>query len=405
MNNKTLLIFFTLFFTQVGIGNTINSEILKKEISSYNEIGSFDKSIIKLDSIIHSKNVTNYDLYNLYLLKYLTYKTLLNYPEAEENLNVAEKFGLKSSKYKSEVETRVLIERIFIQFDYLKYDKVEELLEKVNKSNLKYLDAETFGFYISVIGTLNSINKNYIQAEKDYLEGIEILKQKSPKHLPNIYRKLLHLYTETKDNKKALEAFSKGLYYAKHFGIKLYILNMYESLTWYYAQNEDWEKAYKTRLIVNDLATDYDAINQSGKLQNLEREIINKRNDLEVRNQKNIRLFLVIISAILIILLIVLYKFYKINIEKRKLVENENERMRNKLSNLINHSNNANQVEKKIILSDYNLSERQLDIIELVKKGFTNKEIATELYISENTVKYHLKVIYNTLGIESRNSL
>ncbi|MDM1041893.1 MULTISPECIES: hypothetical protein [Empedobacter] len=168
MNNKILFIFFTLFFTQVGIGNTINSEILKKEISYYNEIGSFDKSIIKLDSIIHSKNVTNYDLYNLYLLKYLTYKTLLNYPEAEENLNVAEKYGLKSSKYKAEVETRVLIERIFIQFDYLKYDKVEELLQKVNKSNLKYLDAETYGFYISVLGTMNSLNKNYIQAEKDY---------------------------------------------------------------------------------------------------------------------------------------------------------------------------------------------------------------------------------------------
>ncbi|WP_313360592.1 hypothetical protein [Empedobacter sp.] len=111
-----------------------------------------------MDSIIHSKNVTNYDLYNLYLLKYLTYKTLLNYPEAEENLNVAEKYGLKSSKYKVEVETRVLIERIFIQFDYLKYDKVKELLQKVNKSNLKYLDAETYGFYISVLGTMNSLN-------------------------------------------------------------------------------------------------------------------------------------------------------------------------------------------------------------------------------------------------------
>ena len=58
--------------------------------------------------------------------------------------------------------------------------------------------------------------------------------------------------------------------------------------------------------LFTELSTDYDAINQSGKLQNLEREIINKRNDLEVRNQKNIRLFLVIISTILIILLIVL---------------------------------------------------------------------------------------------------
>ena len=99
----------------------------------------------------------------------------------------------------------------------------------------------------------------------------------------------------------------------------------------------------------------------------------------------------------------VFYKLYKINIEKRKLVENENERMRNKLSDLMNHSNKPK--EKEIVLADYNFSERQLDIIELVKKGFTNKEIAASLYISENTVKYHLKIIYNTLGIESRSSL
>ena len=86
MNYKTLFVILILQIAQLGISNTINSEILKKEISSYNEVGSFDKSIIKLDSIIHSKNVSNYDLYNTYLLKYITYKSLLNYPEAEENL-------------------------------------------------------------------------------------------------------------------------------------------------------------------------------------------------------------------------------------------------------------------------------------------------------------------------------
>ena len=296
-----------------------------------------------------------------------------------------------------------MVEQIFIQYDYLKFEKVNELLQKVNKQNLKLLDAETYALYISVIATINIKNRNFDQAEKDFYEAVELLKQKSPKHLPNIYRKLLHLYTDTKDNKKAKEAFDKGLYYAKKYNIKLYILNMYESLTWHYAQNKDWEKAYKTRLIVNELATDFDAINQSGKLQSLEREITNKRNSLEARNQKNIRLFLVIISITLAALLIVFYKLYKINIEKRKLVENENERMRNKLSDLMNHSNKPK--EKEIVLADYNFSERQLDIIELVKKGFTNKEIAASLYISENTVKYHLKIIYNTLGIESRSSL
>ena len=386
MNYKTLFVILILLIAQLGISNTINSEILKKEISFYNEVGSFDKSIIKLDSIIHSKNVSNYDLYNTYLLKYITYKSLLNYPEAEENLKNAEKYGLKDPKYKDEVETRILVEQIFIQ-------------------NLKLLDAETYALYISVIATINIKNRNFDQAEKDFYEAVELLKQKSPKHLPNIYRKLLHLYTDTKDNKKAKEAFDKGLYYAKKYNIKLYILNMYESLTWHYAQNKDWEKAYKTRLIVNELATDFDAINQSGKLQSLEREITNKRNSLEARNQKNIRLFLVIISITLAALLIVFYKLYKINIEKRKLVENENERMRNKLSDLMNHSNKPKETEKEIVLADYNFSERQLDIIELVKKGFTNKEIAASLYISENTVKYHLKIIYNTLGIESRSSL
>lgn len=399
---KFLLLLFFSFYTQVGFGNTINSEILKKEISNFNQIGAYNKSIFKLDSLIYSERVSNYDLYNLYLLKYITYKTLLNYPEAEENLNIAEKYGLKDPNRKKEVETKILIERIFIQFDYLKYDNVNELLKKVEKNNLHFLDPETYAFYISVLGTINTLNKDYQQAEKEYNEAVDVLKKESPKHLPNIYRKLLHLYTETNEDQKAIKAFENGLYYAKKFNTKLYILNMYESLTWHYAQNEDWEKAYKTRLIVNDLATDYDAINQSGKLQSLEKEIINKRNNLEVRNQKNIKFFLGIISTILAILLLVLFKYNKINKEKRILVENENERMRKELSDLID---NKSKNEKIVTFSDYNLSERQLEIIDFVRKGLTNKEIATQLYISENTVKYHLKVIYTTLGIDSRNSL
>ena len=52
MNYKTLFVILILLIAQLGISNTINSEILKKEISSYNEVGSFDKSIIKLDSIV-----------------------------------------------------------------------------------------------------------------------------------------------------------------------------------------------------------------------------------------------------------------------------------------------------------------------------------------------------------------
>ena len=164
----SFVLLFTL--TQVGFCNTINSEILKKEISTYNEKSEYDKSVLRLDELIHQKDVSNYDLYQLYLLKYLTYKSLLNYPEAEVNLNIAEKFGLKDKKHVDEIEIRILIERIFIEFDHLRFNKTEELLQKVKTENLKYLDPETYSFYIAVIATIHINNKNYTQAEKDYLE-------------------------------------------------------------------------------------------------------------------------------------------------------------------------------------------------------------------------------------------
>jgi NarL family two-component system response regulator LiaR len=48
------------------------------------------------------------------------------------------------------------------------------------------------------------------------------------------------------------------------------------------------------------------------------------------------------------------------------------------------------------------LTQREQDILKLVTKGFTNKEIADELSLSARTVQRHLESIFNKLQVGSR---
>ena len=53
----------------------------------------------------------------------------------------------------------------------------------------------------------------------------------------------------------------------------------------------------------------------------------------------------------------------------------------------------------------HHLTVRELDVLKLVYKGKNNAEIAEELFISINTVKKHMKNIYEKLGTSSRMEL
>ena len=55
--------------------------------------------------------------------------------------------------------------------------------------------------------------------------------------------------------------------------------------------------------------------------------------------------------------------------------------------------------------SPLDLTEREQDVVALVRKGMTNKEIAAEMYVSEKAVEYHLRNVYGKLGISSRREL
>jgi len=49
------------------------------------------------------------------------------------------------------------------------------------------------------------------------------------------------------------------------------------------------------------------------------------------------------------------------------------------------------------------LSERELDILRLARRGLPNPQIAQSLHISAGTVRNHLSAIYRKLGVHSRH--
>ena len=48
------------------------------------------------------------------------------------------------------------------------------------------------------------------------------------------------------------------------------------------------------------------------------------------------------------------------------------------------------------------LTERELEVLKLVARGLNNRDIARELFISENTVKNHIRNILEKLQLHSR---
>jgi two-component system NarL family response regulator len=72
-------------------------------------------------------------------------------------------------------------------------------------------------------------------------------------------------------------------------------------------------------------------------------------------------------------------------------------------SKLLNEFNSlAKKAEERQQYPAPVLTSRELEVLRLVAKGMSNREIAEELYISENTVKNHVRNILEKLHLHSR---
>jgi DNA-binding NarL/FixJ family response regulator len=73
------------------------------------------------------------------------------------------------------------------------------------------------------------------------------------------------------------------------------------------------------------------------------------------------------------------------------------------VSHLMSHiSRRAKQSVGSPLNSKIILTDREQEILQLISKGMSNRAISEKLFISENTVKYHIKNLLQKLSLKNR---
>ena len=396
-----LLLLILFVFTQ-SFGQSEKLKKLEIQIKTLNDNLQYEKSIAVLNEIITNEQSTHYEKYYAYLLESFTHKRLFNYTKTLHKLDLALAEGLQSDQ-KEEVKNTIDAEKCFVYFDTQDYPKAEALITQLRKLNFKHLSIPTQSWIIMQDGYIKMLKKDYAKSEQLLNEAATLVKANSPENLPNIYGKKMELYNKMNLFEKRDTAFKEGLLLAKKYNKVKYELYLYQVMRNIFQENEDYKNAFFTQKKYDSIVKYYNATDANGKLELAEKKLEDENRQLKEQNEKYIDYILYGVIISLLLLLFFAVRLYQSNMAKRILVEKENTRIHNEIERLtqaLDEKGNAS-----LNLSNYNLTDRQKEIIELIRIGLTNKEIATKLFISENTVKYHLKIIYEILDVEHRSAI
>jgi len=56
-------------------------------------------------------------------------------------------------------------------------------------------------------------------------------------------------------------------------------------------------------------------------------------------------------------------------------------------------------------ITSFGITRRQYQVMEYVAKGYSNKEVANSMFLTEHTIKVHLKALFKALDVKNRTQL
>ncbi len=228
-------------------------------------------------------------------------------------------------------------------------------------------------------------------------------------------------YMENKKSEQAIDFLLKSIEKAQAISYKALISHNYWLINNAYSDFGDYKSANEYALLLNEIGgelMDESRIQAIAELETKyevekkEQELLYQQKEIEVLEKdqklKNYTLFgLLSFVILLVISALGWFRNYKnkriveenairhqldMYIKEIELLKNRKETVTSKVE--IEQSFNLNLVES--------LSERELEVFDELSKGKTNKEMAEALFVSVNTIKTHLKSIYDKLDVKNR---
>ncbi|MEM8566044.1 MAG: tetratricopeptide repeat protein [Bacteroidota bacterium] len=188
-----------------------------------------------------------------------------------------------------------------------------------------------------------------------------------------------------------------------------------------YAEIGDFEKAHsyqskfisvndivfseKSNELIQEMQVKYDVEKKESEIEllNAKNKLTSARLTQKKREQYGGALAATVVLGLLCFALWSLRKNYRL---KEKLLITEIDQLRERISETIKQSeikqNEAIDFEMINQSLSNPLSQRELEIVGLVKSELTNRQIAEKAFVSVNTVKFHLRNIYEKLNVGNR---
>jgi len=284
-------------------------------------------------------------------------------------------------------------------------------LIKISIAN-NYLKGESVGY--SNLASVYERQKKFSDALNYKLKGIEIDKEIDDTYgLMVSYRNLSSSYLLAGKTNKALETINQAdklcdtSWLPDMSGIKLIYYEIYKERKQYNKALEYYEAFINLRNRINqeesrkqvaELLTRYETEKKEQQIQLLEQANLLKENKIRMQG--------IIIGAMTLI-------GFFITLTVWLWIRNKNQKLRQmnmELQHFIIRQEQLNGNEENVtshqdaaeIYKKWGLTDRESEILYYLGKGYSNKLIGEKLFISSNTVKFHIKNIYLKLDVKNR---